>query len=96
LFGWYLVAKTLWNLLIEDSLWRRIIIQKYIAPNSLLNWITMERKSIHNVSNQWESMTISFPMIGEYLAWRVGNEAHVRIGISSKKEQDQPWKVFNV
>jgi len=43
----------------------------------------MERKIIQNVSNHWKSMALSFLVIGMYLAWRVGNEAHVRIGTNT-------------
>jgi hypothetical protein len=28
-------------------------------------------------------MTLAFPVIGKYLAWRVGNGAQVRIGIDA-------------
>lgn len=38
------------------------------------------RICIHNFSNQWKSMTMVFPFIGPYLAMKVGDEAHVRIG----------------
>jgi len=72
LCGRSLATKSLWNLHTIDSLWRRIIIHKYIAPNTLLDWIRMERRSIQNVSNQWKSMTLAFRVIGNYLAWRVG------------------------
>jgi len=57
-----------------------MFIQKYIALDSLLDWVRMERESIQNVSNQWKAMMLSFPIIGKYLAWRVGNGAQVRIG----------------
>jgi hypothetical protein len=45
-FGRSLATKSLWNLLTKENIWRRIIIQKYIAPNSLLDSVRMERKSI--------------------------------------------------
>jgi len=37
IFGKALLAKSLWLLITKDSLWRRIIVQKCIAPNSLLD-----------------------------------------------------------
>jgi len=79
LFGNSSATNFLWNLFTKDSLWRRIIIKTYIAPNSLLDQVRVERKSIMFKLNQCKSMELAFIIIGKYLAWRVGNGAHVRI-----------------
>jgi hypothetical protein len=36
-FGISLAAKTLWNPITKESLWKRIVVQKYIAPSSILD-----------------------------------------------------------
>jgi hypothetical protein len=51
-FGRALVAKSLWVFLSSDSLWRRILIAKYIEPGSILDWIRQQRKPVTNVSSQ--------------------------------------------
>jgi hypothetical protein len=87
LFGKSLAAKSLWNVITKESLWKRILIQKYIAPGTLLEWIRKERKSIVNVSNQWKEMTLAFPVIGSYLAWQVGDGSQVRVGVDGLTTQ---------
>jgi hypothetical protein len=68
IFNHSLDAKSLWNMITKESFWRRILIQKYIAPGTILDWTRKERKSTHNVSNQWKSLTLDFPVIGSFLA----------------------------
>ena len=50
-FGNSLEAKSPWNILTKYSLWKIIIIHKYIAPGTLIDWIRRERKSTLNFSN---------------------------------------------
>jgi hypothetical protein len=78
-----LVAKSLWLVLTKKILWSGILVQKYIAPGSIIDWIRRENKSIHNVSNQWKTLSLSFLVIGSYLAWRVGDGSLVRIGVDA-------------
>jgi hypothetical protein len=53
-FGCALVVKSLWVFLSSDSLWRSILIAKYIEPGSILDWIQQQRKPVTNVSSQWK------------------------------------------
>jgi len=66
MFGKSLAARSLWNFISKDSLWRKIIIDKYIAPYFMLDWTWKERKSPHNVSNQWKAPTLTFPVISKF------------------------------
>jgi hypothetical protein len=45
LFGHSLAAKSLWQMMTKDNLWSKIITHKYIAPNSLLDWINLEGRT---------------------------------------------------
>jgi hypothetical protein len=69
--------------LTRDSLWRRILIEKYISLANAIEWIRRIRKNIHNVSNQWKSLTLVFPFIGQFLAWKVGSWVQVKVGIDT-------------
>ena len=44
LFAKSLAAKSVWNLINGIGLWVQIVIQKYIAPLSLLDWIRVDVK----------------------------------------------------
>jgi hypothetical protein len=80
IFGKALAAKSLWVFLTRDNLWQRILIDKYIALRTILDWLRRSQKPIHNVSNQWKEITLVFPIIGQFLAWKVGLGSQVRIG----------------
>lgn len=64
----------------KERFWKRIIRKKYIAPDTLLDWTSTNKKSVSNVSNQWRALTLSFPIIGTSLSWKVGDGTHVRVG----------------
>lgn len=51
LFGKSLAAMSSWNLISKDRLWKRNIVQKYLVPDTLLDWIRNPNKSIRNASN---------------------------------------------
>jgi hypothetical protein len=72
LFGHALVEKSLWVFLSSDSLWRSILIAKYIEPGTIIDWIRMPRKPISNASCQWRVLINVFPLIGTFLARKVG------------------------
>jgi hypothetical protein len=74
-----LAAKYLWVFLTKDSLLRRILVDKYVSPGTILNWICRRKKSRVNVSKQWWALTLAFLLIGNFLAWKVGSGSLVRI-----------------
>jgi len=39
-----------------------------------------EAKKIHIISNQRKALSLAFPIIGQYLAWKVDSGSQVRIG----------------
>jgi hypothetical protein len=53
---------------------------KYITPLSVVDWIRHRNKVASSASTQWRTLSLSFPMIGKALAWKVGNGMQVRIG----------------
>jgi hypothetical protein len=36
-----------------------------------------------NSSNQWNALTLSFHVVGNFLAWRVGSGSQVCIGVNA-------------
>lgn len=37
------------------------------------------RKSMQDTSNQWKDLVLACLVIGNHLAWNIGNEEHIRI-----------------
>jgi hypothetical protein len=66
--------------LTQKTLWRLILIAKYIDPLSVVDWIRQRNKPTPNVSTQWKALSHAFSVIGNYLALKVENGAQVRIG----------------
>lgn len=46
----------------------------------MVDWIWQRNKASPNTSTQWRDLTLAFPMIGNFPAWRVGNGTQVKIG----------------
>lgn len=50
-----MAAKSIWNLITKDSLWKRIIVQKYLAPGSMLDWIKKLQKELSKCLQSMQS-----------------------------------------
>lgn len=73
LFSKALDAKVPWRLIATNSLCIEVVWQKYITPRSILDWLrNLDRWSI-GVSVIWKVVLKSMDLIGQGLAWRVGN-----------------------
>jgi len=85
LFSKALAAKAGWRLLATPSLWQKVMIQKYIAPESVESWIRNPIKNKRGISVIWKAILNSFPIISNKLAWKIGSGEKVRIGVD-------PWQ----
>jgi hypothetical protein len=65
-------------------LWQYVIVQKYVHPYSLEEWIKRPNKSIEGGSIIWKVLIHAFKGVGDGLAWRVGVGTKVRLG-------SNPW-----
>ena len=72
-----------WRLLITVIMWSKVIIQKYIAPDSIDDWIRSPGKSHIGGSVIWKVVVLSFGVIESNLAWHVGNDRKLRVGEDS-------------
>lgn len=61
-----------------------MIIQKYIAPDSRVEWVRHPQKSHRGGSIFWKAIIKSFHQIEDHLAWKVGDGSLVWIGLD-------PW-----
>jgi hypothetical protein len=61
-----------------------VIVQKYINPASVEEWIGNPVKKHKNGSLIWKATISAFPLIGRWLVWKVVNGHNVRV-------QEYPW-----
>jgi hypothetical protein len=79
-FSKALVAKGGWRLLTTNNLWTKVVIRKYIEPDSVESWIRRAHKYLKGVLVIWKAIIKSFSVIGEGLVWKIGNGHRVRLG----------------
>lgn len=72
-FGCALLSRSIWIFFSKCSLWKEVLIDKYIPSGNILDWVRKANKSITGLSNQWKVLTISLPIIQHFLAWKLGN-----------------------
>jgi len=84
IFSKDLSSKSCWRLITRGNLWTQVIIQKYIYRGSILEWIINEKKKKFMCSIMWKEVIHSFEVVGEGLAWCIGNGSKVHIG-------SHPW-----
>ena len=84
LFAKSLVGKGSWRILKMENLWAYVMIQKYIHPNSTEDFIRRPEKSHAGGSIFWKAMVKSFDVIGDGMAWSIGNGRKIRVG-------EDPW-----
>jgi hypothetical protein len=80
-FSTVLAAKCGWRLISTTNLWTEVILQKYISPSSLFDWIRNPQKNFRGGSIFWKTIVKSFHLISDRLAWRVKDGCSVRLGM---------------
>jgi len=85
IFSKALAAKVGWRLLSTSSLWQKVVVQKYIAPETVEAWIRNPNKPKQGISVIWRAVLNSFSIISSKLAWKIGSGEKVRIGVD-------PWQ----
>ena len=66
LFSKALAAKTLWRFIQNpETLWGRVILNKYCSNNIITEWLRNLDKSYKNGSIGWKAMVLSYPLIGQ-------------------------------
>ena len=84
LFVKSLASKGGWILIKYENLWMDVMIHKYLALDSVEDWIRNPRKSYAGGSVIWKDVVQSFGVIESKLAWNAGDGRQFRIG-------EDPW-----
>jgi hypothetical protein len=58
-------------------IWGRVMFSNYLIGLTIDEWFLQPRKDVKNSSMVWKSLVDSFPIIGEWTMWRIGNEKSV-------------------
>jgi hypothetical protein len=67
LFSKALAAKNVWRLIQGSGLWAQVIKEKYIAPDTMEEWVRNPVKRIQNASIIWKAIVTAFPLVGNWL-----------------------------
>jgi hypothetical protein len=82
-FSTSLAAKTgLW-LISSNTLWSKVVFQKYTSPKSMVDLIRRPEKGHQNGSIMWKAMVKYFDVISQGLTWKVGKSSSLRLGRDS-------------
>jgi hypothetical protein len=80
LFSKSLAAKSVWRLITTKILWTKVVLLKYVAPLSLIEWLRSPSPRTTGISVMWKSVQRAFDVVGNNLAWLVGSGNSLRIG----------------
>ena len=62
------------------GLWHEVILKKYLRKKSVKDWFREGNKNSFGISNIWRTLTSSYNIVVDWLAWNPGNEKEIRIG----------------
>ena len=94
LFTKALAAKSLWRLIKNaDSLWGRVVCSKYLTNMEITDWIRSPNKTYKHGSVGWKAMVLAFPLIGTWIAWELGNEKSIRIGLDPWAGEGEKYRI---
>jgi len=73
--------KSLWRGLFFDTIWNRILVDKYLRNLSIFEWFRSLPHRKHNISTIWRGFVDVAQEIGSHIAWQIGSGALVKVGI---------------
>jgi len=80
LFNTALLANSFWRAATFDSIWHRIITDKYLGSLSIARSIRKPVFQLRKSSPFWKSLVSSTPVILHWLVWNPGDGTEIRIG----------------
>ena len=80
-FSTALRLKNLWMVLMNNSIWHRVLTSKYLKGLSVVDWLRRKTFGTRRVFVIWKGFLQTLPWMGCQVAWQVGNGSDVLIGI---------------
>lgn len=72
-FAHALAAKLGWLLLKPKSLSKYVVINKYISPHNLMDWVRLPAWKKHGIFVIWRVVLPTLPTVRNNLTWRINN-----------------------
>ena len=63
-----------------ESMWVRTMRIKYCQQASIKEWFKNPEKTHKDGSIGWKGFIIAFPFVGNWVAWKIGNERNIKGG----------------
>ena len=80
-----MATKILWRLIqFPEKLWSGVILAKYCLDSSIVEWLRNPNKTYKNGSIGWKDMVLDYPLIKQWIGWKIGDGNCVRVG-------EDPW-----
>jgi hypothetical protein len=75
-----MITSSLWRVLHEDSLWHRVIVDKYLHNSPLISWLRKPRHLLNSASRFWSNLVRTVPIILNWISWIPGAGHDILIG----------------
>jgi hypothetical protein len=73
-----------WRLIQGTVLWVQVVRAKYIATDTMENWVRNPFKQSNNASIIWKALTYAFHLVRNWLIWKISKGDKVQISLD-------PW-----
>jgi hypothetical protein len=79
-FNEALLANSFWRAVSHDSIWHRIVMNKYLGTLPLHQWIRKSSFNLQRASPFWKGLLVSSPVILHWLRWKPGAGCDILLG----------------
>jgi len=73
--------KSFWRSLFSDTLWSKVLLDKYLRQQRVELWLSQGKVVRHNLSIIWRGFMDVLPYIKRELWWQAGSGLLIRLGI---------------
>jgi hypothetical protein len=80
IFNTALLASSFWRAVTHDSIWHRVIMDKYLGSLPLLLWLRKTSLLQKRASPFWKGLVSSSPVILHWLRWKPGSGSEIKLG----------------